>query len=133
MFSYQASLSHWPLVIFESPGALAPEQIDQESFYREAERLLNRRERFALLHDLRGTLPMDASRRKKFTDFVREKDELLRLRLVAHAVVISSVFQKGLITAILWVVNSPCPMKVFNNRELAEEWLRSELRKENLL
>ena len=126
VFRYRIDESQLPLVVFESPGALPPSQIDQDSFYNEVERLLARRVPFATLHDLRGTEP-DAARRRRFSSWTQKNFDVLALRLVAHAVVIDSSIQAHILTGVLWMTRSPCPMKVFSNRADAEAWLRSEL------
>lgn len=125
-FVYRIDERRWPLAIFESPGPLSPSEIDADSFYAELTRCLKKRERFATLHDIRNTRP-DASRRRRFAQWVKDNDAELRLRLAAHAVVVDSGFQRGMITAILWMTPSPCPMKVFGDREEAERWLLGEL------
>ncbi len=125
-FVYRVDESRWPLAIFDSPGPLAVSEIDTDSFYAELTRVLRKREVFATLHDLRGSRP-DASRRRRFAEWVRDNDAELRLRLAAHAVVVDTGFQRGMITAVLWMTPSPCPMKVFDDREEAEQWLLREL------
>lgn len=126
VFRYRIDESQLPLVVFESPGPLPPSQIDQDSFYSEVERMLARRVPFATLHDLRGTEP-DAARRKRFATWTQKNFDVLAQRLVAHAVVIDSSIQAHILTGVLWMTRSPCPMKVFSNRADAEEWLRGEL------
>jgi hypothetical protein len=126
VFRYRIDESLLPLVIFDSPGSLPPSQIDQDSFYAEVERVLARRQPFATLHDLRGTEP-DAGRRKRFASWTQKNFDVLAQRLVAHAVVIDSNIQAHILTGVLWMTRSPCPMKVFSNRADAEAWLRSEL------
>lgn len=121
-FVYRVDEARWPLAVFESPGARPVSEIDTDSFYAELDRLLRRRERFATLHDLRDTRP-DATRRKRFADWIETHEAELRLRLAAHAVVVDSTLQRGMITAILWMTSPPCPMKVFDDREEAERWL----------
>lgn len=124
MFVYRVDERHWPLCIFESPGPRPPSDIDTDSFYTELERMLAKGQRFATLHDLRGTRP-DAKRRKRFSDWVKTNEHRLASRLVAHAVVVDSSFQRGMVTAILWMTtHPPCPMKVFDDRAEAEAWLR---------
>lgn len=125
-FVYRVDESRWPLAIFESPGARHPGEIDQDSFYVELDRLLAKGERFATLHDLRGTRP-DAKRRRRFTDWASANEATLKARLAAHAVVVDSAFLRGIITAVLWMTAPPCPMRVFDDRGAAEQWLRGEL------
>jgi len=125
-FVYRVDESRWPLAIFESPGARQPAEIDADSFYTELERLLAKGERFATLHDLRGTRP-DAKRRRRFTDWTAANEAKLKTGLAAHAVVVDSAFLRGIITAVLWMTTPPCPMRVFDDRLEAERWLLSEL------
>jgi hypothetical protein len=126
MFVYRVDESRWPLAIFESPGARPPSGVDADRFYTELDRLLAKGERFATLHDLRGTRP-DAKRRRRFTDWTTANHATLQSRLAAHAVVVDSTFLRGIITAVLWMTTPPCPMKVFDDRLEAERWLLAEL------
>lgn len=124
-FVYRMDERDWPLVYIASPGPRPPSDIDQDSFYAELERLLAKGQRFATLHDLRDTRP-DAKRRQRFSEWLKANHDRLARRLVAHAVLVDSTFQRGMITAILWMTTSPpCPMKVFDDRAEAEAWLRS--------
>jgi hypothetical protein len=125
-FVYRVDESRLPLAIFESPGALPVAEIDTDSFYAELARILRKRQLFATLHDIRGMRP-DAARRRRFAQWVKENEAELRQRLAAHAVVVDSGIQRGTITAILWFTSSPCPMKVFDDREQAERWLLAEV------
>lgn len=126
MFRYVVDESRLPLVIFESPGSIPAREIDMDSFYAEIDRFLALRKPFATLHDLRGQAP-DANRRKRFTSFIESRFEAMAQRLVAHAVVIDSSIQANVLTAVLWIIRSPCPMKVFSDRAEAEAWLASEV------
>lgn len=123
-FVYRIDEGRWPIAIFESPGARLPGEIDSDSFYVELDRLLARGERFATLHDLRGTRP-DAARRRRFTDWVETNKSELSRWLAAHAVVVDSTLLRGIITAVLWMTAPPCPMRVFDDRAEAERWLAS--------
>ena len=76
MFRYRIDESLLPLVVFDSPGSLLLSRIDQDSFYAEVERILARRVPFATLHDLRGTEP-DAARRKRFSSWTQKNFDVL--------------------------------------------------------
>lgn len=125
MFRYRVDDSRLPLAVFESPGRTPASEIDSDSFYAELERLIARRVPFATLHDLRDTEP-DAARRRRFTTWTETNHDVLKLRLIAHAVVLDSSVLAHILTGVLWMTRTPCPMKVFSDRAEAEAWLRSE-------
>lgn len=117
----------WPIAILELPPGAEAREVDQDSFYEHLDALLARDERFATLHDVRFAGPMDAVRRKRFGDWVRAHEPRLRTRLVAHAAVVRTSLQQGAITALLWVIKAPAPMRVFTDPNEARAWLRERV------
>lgn len=124
-FQYRFDQARWPLVIVPSPGGRDPESIDQDSFYEEFHRLSEKGERILLVHDLRGVQRMDAGRRRRFVHWAKLHSPTARKLIVGYAVLISSQLMSGVVTAVLWLMRPPCPMKVFTDPADAEAWLFS--------
>jgi len=125
MFQYRFDETRWPLVIIPSPGGRDPESIDQDSFYAEFRRVTERDERTFFVHDLRGVQRMDARRRRRFVQWAKLHSPTARKLIVGYAVLINSKLMGGVVTAVLWLMRPPCPMKVFSNPADAEAWLFS--------
>jgi hypothetical protein len=122
-FEYRFDETRWPLVIIPSPGGRDPESIDQDSFYEEFHRFSERDEQAFFLHDLRGVQRMDAARRRRFVQWAKLHSPTARRLVVGYAVVIDSKLMAGVVTAVLWLLRPPAPMRVFSNPSDAEAWL----------
>ena len=96
----------------------------------QVEDLLRRGERFATMHDVRFAGRLDPVRRKRFTDWVRANDAVLRKLMIAHAAVVQSGLQQGVMTAVLWLIDPPAPMKVFTDPNEARAWLKQRVEAE---
>ena len=124
-FQYRFDETRWPLVIIHSPGDRGPESIDQDSFYAEFDRFRAKGERGFFIHDLRGVQRMDAARRRRFVDYAKLHSATARKLIVGYAVIVNSKLMAGVVTAVLWLLRPPCPMKVLSNQPDAEAWLFS--------
>ena len=65
--------------------------------------------------------------RKLMAEFLDENRLLIASRCAAAAIVITSGLQRGVLTAVLWLAPSPCPIRVFGTVGEAEEWARKSL------
>ncbi len=124
-FHSQFDETRWPLVVIPSPGGRDAESIDQDSFYEEFHRFSERDERAFFIHDLRGVQRMDATRRRRFVEWAKLHSPTARKLIIGYAVLINSKLMAGVVTAVLWLMRPPAPMKVFSNRAEAEAWLFS--------
>jgi len=124
-FQYRFDETRWPLVTIASPGGRDPEAIDQDSFYEEFHRFSERNERAFFVHDLRGVQRMDAARRRRFVEWAQLHSPTARKLIIGYAVVIDSKLMAGVVTAVLWLMRPPAPMRVFSNLADAEAWLFS--------
>ncbi len=124
-FQYRFDETRWPLVIIPSPRGTDPKLIDQDSFYAEFGRFRAKGERAFIVHDLRGVRLMDANRRRRFVEYAKLHSATARRLIVGYAVLIDSRIMTGVVTAVLWLLRPPCPMKVFSNPANAEAWLFS--------
>jgi hypothetical protein len=126
--AYRSDTPEWPIVYRPSLGRVADSDIDSESFYDEAFKLLARGERVAYVHDLSGGKPMSATRRRRFSRFIEDERERLQRYVACVAVVLDSRVFEGVVTAVTWVVPPFVPLKVFySDKNAAYEWARSQL------
>lgn len=124
-FRYRFDETRWPLVVIPSPGSRDPESIDQDSFYEAFHRFREKGKRAYLIHDLRNVQRMDARRRRRFAEWAKLHSPTARELIIGYAVLIDSKIMAGVVTAVLWLLRPPCPMKVFSNPTDAEAWLLS--------
>ena len=117
----------WPIVRLELPPEARVREIDHDSFYGLIEALLAKGGRFATLQDMRPVGIMDPMRRKRYTDWVRAREPALRRHLIAHAMVVDSNLQRGVTTAVLWVVEPPVPIQQFTDPDEARAWLKEKV------
>ena len=118
----------WPIVSLELPPEARVRGIDHDSFYERIEALLAKGGRFATLQDMRPVGLMDPVRRKRYTDWVQAQAPALRRHVIAHALVIESNLQRGVNTAVLWVVQQPpVPIEQFTDMNEARAWLREKV------
>lgn len=68
---------------------------------------------------------MDAARRRRFVEWAKLHAPTARKLVVGYAVVIDSKLMAGVVTAVLWLMRPPAPMRVFSNLADAEAWLLS--------
>lgn len=125
VFKYRFDESRWPLVIIPSPGPREPNQVDQDSFYAEWDRFWEKRKHAFLIHDLRNVQRMDADRRRRFVQYAKLHSPAARELVIGYAVLVNSKLMAGVVTAVLWLMRPPCPMKVFSSQADAEAWLFS--------
>lgn len=122
---YRFNYDRWPLVIIPSPGTTEPSLVDSGSIYDEFEHFLEMGQPAGFIHDLRGVQRMDASRRRRFVEFIESHTELVRVLIDGYAVLVDSKVMAGVVTAVLWLVPPPCPMKMFTNEADAVAWLQA--------
>ncbi len=68
---------------------------------------------------------MDAGRRRRFVQWAKLHSPTARKLVIGYAVLINSKLMAGVVTAVLWLMRPPAPMKVFSNQVDAEAWLFS--------
>ena len=118
----------FPLVIATPPRAGYEGAV--RAFYEEWDPLLARG-RQALLVDLGSVNPLLAGamvRREVAAEIQKRRDVLGRV-MIAEARVVSSAAVRGVLTALDWLVSETVlhPVRYFEDRVEAEEWLRSTL------
>jgi len=115
----------WPLIRISSPTS----SVNVESFFEIIDRCLQKKAVFASVHDIRGLPALDALQRKKFAEYIKSRHANLQRFISAHAVVVRSSIERGVVTAVLWLSPAPFPVRVFESPADAEEWAREQLAK----
>lgn len=87
---------------------------EYDEFLRLAEETLARRERYAFVLHLE-TLSMDAVRRRKMADLLKEYEPALRECCLGGAIITNSRISAAFVTAVRWMVPSPHPEQVFSD------------------
>lgn len=124
-YRYVFDETRWPIVIARSPAEADESQIDQESFYEECDRLLGEGRPFLMIQDLRGVPLLGPARRRRFAQYANTHIHQVRDVIGGFAVLLDSPIMRGVVTAVLWFVTPPCPVKVFTKPTDAENWLLS--------
>lgn len=120
---YLCDMSQWPLVVIAAPQGCNPDRLDPDSFYAHTDRLLDHGEPFALLYDVRNSGRLSAERRRRFVDYVEKRRRQVDASLVAYASLVSTDWQRGLLTAVLWFLTPPRPHRAFSVETEARRWL----------
>ena len=112
------------LISIRVPEGATDDTLDSDSLYRQVEAELGSgaASKYLLLHDLERT-PRSSVRRKVFVSWVRAHRDLIVRRIEAYAVVAPNTIQRGMITAVLWVLEPPITHRVFANAAEARAWL----------
>ena len=118
--AYAVDDTRWPLVVARTIPFSAE---TLAASYRTLEALLERKQPFVVLFDMRGATS-SSERRRKFMEFGERHADAIKHYLAASAVVASSPLERGFVTAVLWVKTPPFPMRVFASSTDAEAWLR---------
>ena len=124
---YVLELGDWPLAKIYAPVACDPADLDPDSFYRHTDALLARETPFALLYDLRNSGGLSAARRKRFVDYVEANHDAVCRYLVAYASLVDNELQRGVLTAVLWILKPPSPQRAFTSEVEARVWLNTSL------
>ncbi|HEX2570721.1 MAG TPA: hypothetical protein VH877_14285 [Polyangia bacterium] len=122
--AFIADKSQWPFVTLLTPKG----EIDVGSFFSIIDSCLERQSTFVVLHDIRGMGSLSPLQRKQFSEYIKSREMSLKQYIAAHAVVVSSAIERGIVTAVLWVSPPPFPVRVFTSPTDAETWVRGELK-----
>jgi len=117
--------SEWPLVRIRLPAGLAASEFEASLDY--IDRLFLRGQRFAVLLDVRDAPPLSAPQRKLVADRSNAMYARYPTRLAGMALILSSAIQRGIFTAIQWLVQRGHPTRAFAGSVEAERWLRAQL------
>lgn len=125
MFRYHFDKTDWPVVHVASPRDIDLALVDSDSFYEAFDSFLRRRERAFILHDLRGMPRLDAERRRRFAQFGKDRAPEIGDMVAGYAALVDTSFMNGAITAVLWLLRPPSPIKVLSDPVDALAWFES--------
>lgn len=97
-----------------------------ESFFEVAERALREHPRHGAVIDLEGS-QADSVRRRRLVAWVERRADLIQSRLVAVGLVAHNPVERGVITAVLWMIRPALPVAVFAERSEAISWVAERL------
>jgi hypothetical protein len=120
--AYVIDDGRWPLVV--ARATVHSDAAALEASYRKLEAILDRKQQFVLLFDMRGATS-SSSRRRNLLGWCERHADALTLYLAVGAIVAASSIERGFVTATLWVRSPPWPMRVFAEPSAAEKWLMS--------
>jgi hypothetical protein len=107
------------------PGVISDD--DLEVHHDKLSQYLHRGQLFGMVVDSRQMPPLTPDARKKSADFIKAHSSIAKDNVAAVGLVHSSIIQTHVLTAILWVVKPPVLIKVFNQVDAAEEWVKQKL------
>ncbi len=115
----------WPLVCVTLPPAATDDEVRE---YLDALRVLReRREPYALIIDANASRGFTPKQRRLQADYIDSGIELSRRYLKAFAFVAASPVQRGMLTAVFWLIRPAWPHEVFRSMDEAKAWARSRV------
>jgi len=114
--------SEWPLVIVRWPTGALGDDIVQD-YLRESEGDLGKHAPHCILHDARGSMGLSAAQRKRFAEHLQRHHGTIAMWTAGVAIATPSAIIRGMITAVNWIVGTPCPQRQFATAEEARAWL----------
>jgi hypothetical protein len=120
--------SAWPRLIITWP----PINMSDALFHRAVDRIsgyTKRGEPYVIIHDARKATRPTPTQRAFAAERQKEDAPAAKKWLRGVAIVVSSSFVAGVVTAINWVAPPPYPEKIFSSMREAEEWVDGQLGK----
>lgn len=118
-------LTGWPIVVFRLPR-LVDVKVALE-LGREVDKLLERRQAFAMVVDNRHTSDMPSDARKAMAAWEKSQDIPLRAFAKAAAIVMPNRTMFAIAGLISWLNPPPYPKKCFLDETEARAWAREQL------
>jgi hypothetical protein len=117
--------SRWPMVVIRWPATVT--DADVEDFLARSMAQLERRQRYASLHDGVRASGLDSKQRARMSEHTNTHRDALGQWMVAAAIVSPSAVVRGIVTAINWLSPPPFPQRQFAMRSQAEAWIQGML------
>lgn len=95
--------------------------------YPRLERMMREQRRGVLLVNNDPDATLTASQRRAIMDGNRKHEELLRRACLGIGIVIHSPVQRGVLTAMMWLLQTPTPVVPFGSFVEADHWARRQL------
>jgi hypothetical protein len=122
---FWVDLEDFPLVRMGSPQVAHYDHPSPESFFGCIDKALSRNQPFVLLHDARGVPHADERRRQGFMQLLEARRAEIERLVVAYGAICGSPLERGLITAFMWFIRLPLPLRIFGSEAEAKAWLLS--------
>lgn len=117
------------VVLSTFSGAFTDAEFDE--WLAESTRLLEearrQRTKYVFITRSEASSAMTSRQRTRSAEWTRANTALLGVACAGQALVLAGALQRGVLTAILWMVEYPAPLKVFATEDEAREWARSQL------
>jgi len=113
--------SRWPVPVVTPQGLVSTSELS-DFFAAYSGMIMQRREPYVLLIDLRKAADMPAAQRKLLTDYMKKQEEITGRLCAGTGLIFESVLMKTILTAIFWVKQPPQEVRVFNGLKEAEVW-----------
>jgi hypothetical protein len=129
MGAIRLDTTRWPLAVFTCDGKQT--DADVTTFLGELERLLDRRQRYAVMMEVRA-YDANFAHIKRIGLWTKERFETSKKHLAATVLVVDSEAFRMLLATFFLVVKMPVPFTCVTNREAGIAWLREEATKAGL-
>jgi len=123
--------SRFPLVTVTFVGETSDDQFEAYIAHltRTTLRALKEKRRVAFVMDARKVVSSSASQRRMMGDWMKANDGDTRATCAGFAFAMESAWQRGLLTAVLWIHPLPAPHFVGSTPGEAAAWCREQLAK----
>ena len=123
---WEATWLEGPLVCFKLDRKAAGVVPDFDSFLKLCDELLVRPGRYGVVIDLEGS-QANAMRRQKLARWATEHRAEVAAHVVAIGVVARGPMERGVLTAIMWVMRPQVPIGAFLTQLEALAWVREQI------
>jgi hypothetical protein len=117
--------SKWPLVVFTAVGDQTEDEF--EAYLADCDSMLRRRQPHGIIFDARRSTPIGPKLRQRMVAWLSRNDSLLRVYVLANAMVMATPLQRGVFRAILWMRPLPFPYSVETSLEGARQFVCQRL------
>ena len=118
--------SSWPVIVMHVPRGAHSDEAIQAILTRYKQLVLEHREPFVMINDLREASGVTQKQRAEMSSFLENELEVASYCRGA-AMVFNSAMLRGMLTAILWVSRPPYPTRVFKTVEEARTWANGQI------
>ncbi|MCP4196243.1 MAG: hypothetical protein GY762_03755 [Proteobacteria bacterium] len=118
--------SNWPILAL-TPTDNASDQSIQDFMGEFFDMLMAKKERYALIVDLRKRTNMSRKQRKLMSDELNKHKEFAEEYNAGTALIVNSGVMRGIMMSVFWLFNPKHPTDVFKTTEDAFAWANSQL------
>lgn len=120
---FRVDLTAFPLVHMGSPNVAQYDHPSADSFFGCIDQGLAREAPFVILLDARGVPHADDLRRREFMRHLEARRARIERTVVAFGAICGSPLERGVITAFMWFIRLPLPIRIFGHELEARSWL----------